>query len=194
MSGPPGENAFDDVPDSTDWLTTPLSGLSAVEAALRCEVCKDFYKTPMITSCSHTFCSLCIRRALSNDGRCPLCRASEQELKLRSNWSLEETVEAFVKARSTILNFASLATQAARVSPKRKLDDEGSTATDDGPTAKRQRYPTRLSRVRAREATAAAAAEELEIPETPDPDDDYVEPAQESGQSNTNSITKFGYN
>ncbi|EQL03869.1 zinc finger domain-containing protein [Ophiocordyceps sinensis CO18] len=75
----------DDVPDSTDWLGTPLSGLAAVEAALRCQVCKDFYKTPMLTSCSHTFCSLCIRRALSNDGKCPVCRASEQELKLRSN-------------------------------------------------------------------------------------------------------------
>ena len=123
---------LDDVADSTDWLSTPLSGLSAVEAALRCQVCKDFYKTPMLTSCNHTFCSVCIRRALSNDGRCPLCRASEQELKLRSNWSMEETVEAFVKTRRDVLEFARAPPQAAAAptaiaatpeSPKRKRGD-----------------------------------------------------------------------
>ncbi|EMR68840.1 putative dna repair protein rad18 protein [Eutypa lata UCREL1] len=115
-------DSLDDVADSTDWLSTPLSGLAAVEAALRCQVCKDFYKTPMLTSCNHTFCSVCIRRALSNDGKCPLCRASEQELKLRSNWSMEETVDTFVKTRQDVLDFARrpAVIAAAPDSPKRK--------------------------------------------------------------------------
>src|SRR6187402_3321096 len=114
------DDAFD-VSDSTDWLETPLRSLSAVDSALRCQVCKDFYTTPVITSCSHTFCSLCIRRCLNNDGRCPACRAPDQELKLRQNWAMEELVEAFTKARPDVLRFARNATAE---SPKRKREVE----------------------------------------------------------------------
>ncbi|PHH60834.1 hypothetical protein CDD81_1131 [Ophiocordyceps australis] len=132
-----------EIPDSTDWLATPLSGLAAVEAALRCQVCKDFYKTPMMTSCSHTFCSLCIRRALSSDGRCPLCRAMEQELKLRSNLSLEEAVEAFTHARSVILPFAS---EALAPSPSPRKRRQSQQEAQSPP--KRLRTSARLSKNR----------------------------------------------
>ena len=96
------DNPFD-ISDSSDWFDTPLSRLSAVEAALRCQVCKDFYDTPMITTCSHTFCSLCIRRCLTTDGMCPACRSPDQELRLRSNWVVQELAEAFQSARPSIL-------------------------------------------------------------------------------------------
>lgn len=95
-----------DVPDSTDWLPTPLSGLATIEAALRCQVCKDFFDTPMITSCSHTFCSLCIRRCLSNEGKCPACRAGNQEVMLRRNWAVQELVDSFKRSRAGMLQFA----------------------------------------------------------------------------------------
>ncbi|KAI0005279.1 DNA repair protein rad18 [Xylariaceae sp. FL0662B] len=138
--------ALDSVSDSTDWLTTPLSGLTAVEAALRCQVCKDFYKTPMLTSCNHTFCSLCIRRALSNDGRCPLCRASEQEMRLRSNWSMEEVVAAFTTTRTDVLVFAqrpeNLSTEPAS---KRKLDEMSDGAAGSPRPSLRLRRPLRSS-------------------------------------------------
>jgi E3 ubiquitin-protein ligase RAD18 len=94
------------VPDSTDWLSTPLAALAPLESALRCQVCKDFFNTPMMTSCSHTFCSLCIRRYLSQEGRCPACRTADQELKLRRNWVVEELVSGFVEERDGLLNFA----------------------------------------------------------------------------------------
>ncbi|OHE94040.1 DNA repair protein rad18 [Colletotrichum orchidophilum] len=154
---------FEDVPDSTDWLSTPLPALSAVEASLRCQVCKDFFKTPMLTSCCHTFCSLCIRRALSNDGKCPLCRASDQELKLRSNWSLEEVVESFVKARKDTLHFARTAGQGQRGSngnaAKRRLVEEGG---EQQPETKRLRSSARLSRTRSGQAAAAPVREDDE--------------------------------
>ena len=95
-----------EVSDPSDWLHTSIRPLAAVEAALRCQVCKDFFDTPMITSCSHTFCSLCIRRCLTNDGRCPTCRAADQELRLRRNWALEETVQAFKLARPALVGFS----------------------------------------------------------------------------------------
>ncbi|OCL04313.1 hypothetical protein AOQ84DRAFT_226128, partial [Glonium stellatum] len=57
-SAPPTTTTFT-IPDSTDWLPTPLASLTPLEVALRCQVCKDFFDTPMLTSCAHTFCSLC---------------------------------------------------------------------------------------------------------------------------------------
>ncbi|KAK5998123.1 Postreplication repair E3 ubiquitin-protein ligase rad18 [Cladobotryum mycophilum] len=160
----------DDIPDSTDWLSTPLSGLAAVEAALRCQVCKDFYKTPMITSCSHTFCSVCIRRALSSDGKCPLCRSTEQELKLRSNWSMEETVEAFSNVRLIALNLARNAIAASR-SPKRTADDEDMIDVPTAPEPKRLRTSARL---RSRGEEAASPTVEVEVEVVQESDDDYV--------------------
>ncbi|KAL4797868.1 hypothetical protein BDV19DRAFT_38968 [Aspergillus venezuelensis] len=95
-----------DIPDSTDWLDTPLTLLAPFESSLRCQVCKDFFDNPVITSCSHTFCSLCIRRCLSTEGKCPTCRTNDQELKLRRNWVVQELVEGFKNARPSILELA----------------------------------------------------------------------------------------
>ncbi|KAJ3474410.1 hypothetical protein NLG97_g9858 [Lecanicillium saksenae] len=160
----------DDVADSTDWLSTPLSGLSAVESALRCEVCKDFYKTPMITSCAHTFCSICIRRALSNDSKCPLCRATDQELKLRSNWSMEQTVAAFSEARTEALKFARSASIDKKQSPKRKADDNGESSQPE-PHSKRLRSSARLSS----RAEATPPAPSIEVVEDSEDEDFELE-------------------
>lgn len=168
MTAPQLQMTVDDVPDSTDWLPTPLSAFAAVEAALRCQVCKDFYKTPMITSCSHTFCSLCIRRALSNDGKCPLCRASEQELKLRSNWSMEEAVEAFSRAR---LDALAVARNALSVSPSGKRKADVDVSPEISP--KRQRTSARLSKTRAGAAIASSTHQEAEAVASPE-DDEYI--------------------
>lgn len=94
------------VPDSTDWLPTQLPTFAPVEAAMRCQVCKDLFDTPMITSCCHTFCSICIRRCLTSDGKCPTCRAEEQELRLRRNWTVQELVNSFKVARPNLLELA----------------------------------------------------------------------------------------
>lgn len=99
-------NKILDVSDPTEWHDTPLSGIAPVDSALRCQVCKDFYNTPMMTSCSHTFCSICIRRCLAVDGKCPTCRGSEQEVKLRRNWALDEVVIAFSNVRTSTLSYA----------------------------------------------------------------------------------------
>jgi E3 ubiquitin-protein ligase RAD18 len=115
------------VPDPSDWLQTPVSLLGPVESALRCQVCKDFFNTPMITSCSHTFCSLCIRRCLTTDGRCPSCRAQDQEIKLRPNPIVQELVDTFQVARPVILQLGEAAknnkSNAAKGKSKRKLSD-----------------------------------------------------------------------
>lgn len=98
-----------DLPDSTDWLNSSLPALAPLESALRCQICKDFFNNPVITSCSHTFCSLCIRRCLSAEGKCPACRSSDQEVKLRRNWAVQEIVESFQNARPSVLALAQTA-------------------------------------------------------------------------------------
>ncbi|RMZ90425.1 hypothetical protein DV736_g2344, partial [Chaetothyriales sp. CBS 134916] len=117
------------VADSTDWLATPLSDLMPIESSLRCQVCKDFFTTPMITSCSHTFCSLCIRRYLSQEGRCPACREPDQEIRLRRNWAVEELVARFVQVRDGLLGFAQVVaagnTDATASSGSRQEEGDG---------------------------------------------------------------------
>ena len=150
------------IADSTDWLTTPLAGLSAVESALRCRVCRDFYKTPMITTCLHTFCSICIRRSLANDGKCPACRAPDQESKLRWNGALDEVLDAYTRTRSTVLSFARAGTQESGSSPKRKLEPEPSQDGGDDMSRKRLRSSARLSRTRGSEAMAEMVRQKVE--------------------------------
>lgn len=132
----------EEITDSTDWLPTPLPKLSAVDSALRCQVCKEFFRTPMITSCSHTFCSICIRRCLNNDQRCPACRERDQELKLRPNKAMEELVDAFISARRQVLDFAR--NLGSQESPKRKLDDTEEIL--EGSPAKKMRSSRRVTR------------------------------------------------
>jgi len=159
-------DGLEDVPDSTDWLGTPLAALVPVEQAFRCQLCKDFYNSPMITTCNHTFCSICIRRCLSADSKCPLCRATSQESQLRGNWAMREAVDAFVKARDEVLRFAKTPIPvAAPSSPKRKAA-ELEEIEDEQQENKRPRMSTRSSKARGAEATAAMAREEAEVPET----------------------------
>ncbi|KAJ5650247.1 uncharacterized protein N7484_003970 [Penicillium longicatenatum] len=99
------ENSLE-ITDSTDWLGTPLQLLAPLESALRCQVCKDFFDTPMITSCSHSFCSLCIRRCLTADNKCPICREGDQVLKLRRNWAVQELLDTFKTARPAVMEVA----------------------------------------------------------------------------------------
>lgn len=137
-----------DISDPTEWLDTLLSSLAPVDAAVRCQVCKDFYTTPMLTSCSHTFCSICIRRCLASDGRCPTCRASEQEVRLRRNWAVDEIVDAFRSARGTVLAYGKQGREDPRGDDrslrKRKLDDvESSDIGNASPQKRKTRSQSR---------------------------------------------------
>lgn len=151
-----------EVSDSTDWLETPLRSLARVDAALRCQVCKDFYTTPMITSCAHTFCSLCIRRCLNNDGKCPACRANDQELKLRFNGAMEDLVQAFIAARPEVLEHARKpAIVPGSLSPKRNRA-QAELQEDEGP------------RKRTRSSGRTSSQAKVMVVDSDHDDDDYV--------------------
>lgn len=122
------DNTFD-LPDSTDWLTTSLPAFESVEAALRCEVCKEFYANPVITSCSHTFCSICIRRCIATDGKCPSCKSACSSDKLSPNLAVREVVGRFQEVRGSALELARKEKEKEREEEnggkgkKRKLED-----------------------------------------------------------------------
>lgn len=166
-----------EVADSTDWLNTSLSSFAPVENALRCQVCKDFFDSPMITSCSHTFCSLCIRRCLSADGKCPACRATDQTSKLRRNWAIQEVVDAFQNGRGVALELAKKEHQAR---------DE-----DENPRKRKRRNPSagqahidtgkRHTRSQAKRSgsTSLTASQEVVILDSEDGEDEYLPDSKE---------------
>lgn len=163
-----------DIPDPTDWLNTPLSAFSSLENALHCDICKEFYDTPMITSCCHTFCSKCIRTCLSANGKCPSCQAADQAGKLRNNWLLQTVVEQFLQARPAALEVARTQAEVAKKPAKRKravLDsDEATQAEQDG----------RTTRSKSRRIAASSQSSQPEAIEIEDSDDDDGEYAPEA--------------
>ncbi|WEW61199.1 E3 ubiquitin-protein ligase rad18 [Emydomyces testavorans] len=167
-----------DISDSTDWLPTPLSSLSRVESALRCQVCKDFFNNPVITSCCHTFCSLCIRRCLSAEGKCPTCRADDQEVKLRQNWVVDELVDSFKKARESVLEFARRAStrsddgaEEERTPKKRKINERESDGQDYLLPKETARTPRKIRSQSARQCHGTRSSTPMVIDDSED--DDY---------------------
>ena len=141
----------DDISDTTDWLNTPVSSLGAVEAGLRCHICKDFFDAPVITACSHTFCSACIRRSLSsvNAQKCPLCWSQFDERQLRKNTVVEDLVRLFQEARPQILELGRKVVEseqnpAAKKGRKRK---HGESQESLGKTSPRKTRSLRRSAV-----------------------------------------------
>lgn len=161
------------IPDSTDWISTRLSTFAPVEAAMRCQVCKDFLDTPMMTSCSHTFCSICIRRCLTSDGKCPTCRTGEQEIRLRRNWTVQEVVDSFRAARPSLLQLATnLAVEdvdSGKRAPKRKLSE-----TELEVNGELGRVQTRRTRSQSRRSADPPTPEVTVIED--DEDDVYYKP------------------
>ena len=142
------ETTFD-LPDSTDWIATALPAFEPLEAALRCEMCKEFYSNPVITSCSHTFCSICIRRSIAADGKCPSCRTILSSDKLAPNIAVREVVMRFQEARPKALELARADKEQEDVigvgsNKKRKLEE---TDIEDGQDVRQTRSrQTRRSR------------------------------------------------
>ena len=99
----PVAGAVEGITDPTDWVSTRLPSLQRLDNSLRCQVCKEFLSAPLITECSHTFCSLCIRRCFTQEQKCPTCRVPGQEARLRRNAGVEECVEAFLAVRGEML-------------------------------------------------------------------------------------------
>ncbi|KAI8999023.1 hypothetical protein BD414DRAFT_433472 [Trametes punicea] len=96
-----------DITDSSDFPEDAAApGLRALDDALRCDICRDFYDAPVSLGCGHTFCSACIRSALPVSATCPSCRKAASEVHLRKNVAMERAVQEWRKARPLMLRLA----------------------------------------------------------------------------------------
>lgn len=171
------DGAFD-LPDSTDWLNTPLKDFATLESSLHCQICREFYDTPMITSCSHTFCSKCIRTSLSSDGKCPACRTADQASKLRNNWALQEVVATFQAARPAALDVARRDGEQEAAEASRRPGKRKRTVLDSDDIAQaEQDIRTTRSKSRRLAASQTSHPESIEIFDS-DGDGEF-EPEQE---------------
>ncbi|KAF8321677.1 hypothetical protein DL93DRAFT_2072487 [Clavulina sp. PMI_390] len=97
-------NDLEDVTDPTDFSG---DAMQALERALRCAVCKDFFDSPvLLPACGHSFCSMCIRDCFlqTSKAECPSCRTTGSASSLIKNSMLEDAIFAYRVARPTLLS------------------------------------------------------------------------------------------
>lgn len=148
------------VPDPTDWDNTKFPLLNPLDSALRCDICKDFYNSPVITNCSHTFCSVCIRRALHAEQICPICRTAEQEYRLRKNPAVQEMVDAFLIIRPKLLEAAKDKVSRVASPPGAQGEEDGGEGEGEEGVEQNDRRPP-AKRLR---STARSMRDDAEIP------------------------------
>jgi CHAT domain-containing protein len=82
-----------------DWLgfTWPIKQISLHENNLMCPICHELLSSAMTFSiCSHTFCSLCIRRALEYRTSCPICNAAVSTSSMYNNHLVDRIIQTYV--------------------------------------------------------------------------------------------------
>lgn len=157
-------SSFPDISDPSDFSDTSIPTLSEFDTILRCQVCKEMFDTPMITSCSHTFCSQCIRQCLSADGKCPTCRAQDQSSKLRKNGVVQNLVSVWLKIRPNVLETIQKADEKIAVENHGKRKLEVDSMADS-------RHTKRQTRSSSRRVTSSANTAEIVVLDSEDEQD-----------------------
>lgn len=91
------------ITDPLDFKSSSVPKLCELDSLLRCHICKEFMVAPMLTSCGHSFCSVCIRKYLIHTAQCPMCSQELRESHLTRNVLVEELVISFKEVRSDLL-------------------------------------------------------------------------------------------
>lgn len=75
----------------------------SIDSREECSVCLEDLRKPVITACSHVFCSECIKRVIETQHRCPLCRAEPLEFEslVEPATELGESAEADIDIDTT---------------------------------------------------------------------------------------------
>lgn len=92
-----------DITDPSDFSRCSLPRLAGLDSLLRCHICKEFLTAPMLTSCGHSFCSVCIRKYLIHTPKCPICSKEIRESNVQRNVLLEQVVMSFKDVRQGLL-------------------------------------------------------------------------------------------
>ncbi|XP_033338270.2 uncharacterized protein LOC117227274 [Megalopta genalis] len=76
--------------------------LKHIEDLMFCGICYEYMNTSVITSCSHNYCSLCIRKYLHYKTQCPTCFSETFEKDLRKNKTLDEIIAQFLQIKDKL--------------------------------------------------------------------------------------------
>ncbi|XP_030648366.1 zinc-binding protein A33-like [Chanos chanos] len=78
------------------------SRLSQSEEDVSCPVCHDIFKDPVLLSCSHSVCRVCLQQFWNNKGskECPVCRRRSSRHDPPHNLVLKNLCESFLQERS----------------------------------------------------------------------------------------------
>lgn len=68
---------------------------------MKCSLCRNFFEEAvMIPCCQHSFCEKCIRLALAENGKCPMCSSTKCKVEdLLPNVSLRQAIERFLQSQ-----------------------------------------------------------------------------------------------
>ncbi|XP_053276472.1 nuclear factor 7, ovary [Pleuronectes platessa] len=74
---------------------------SRSEEDLCCPVCRDVFRDPVLLSCSHSFCKVCLKRWWKDKEvkECPLCKRRSSMLEPPCNLVLKNLCETFLQER-----------------------------------------------------------------------------------------------
>ncbi|KAI9468473.1 MAG: hypothetical protein EXX96DRAFT_106785 [Benjaminiella poitrasii] len=96
----PNNTNNDGFDDPTDFSMTQFQLL---DEHLRCPICKELYNTTiMLSTCSHSFCALCIRRSLSTEQICPKFRHWRESRKYFLNMDKGQQCSQSEQTRSDL--------------------------------------------------------------------------------------------
>ncbi|KAM6989156.1 E3 ubiquitin-protein ligase TRIM39-like [Tautogolabrus adspersus] len=73
---------------------------SKLEEKLCCPVCHDIFQDPVMLSCSHSFCRVCVHRWRDKGNQeCPVCKRRQSNELLPPNLVLRDLCESFLQER-----------------------------------------------------------------------------------------------
>ncbi|KAM6989834.1 E3 ubiquitin-protein ligase TRIM35-like [Tautogolabrus adspersus] len=74
---------------------------SKLEEDLCCPVCLDIFKDPVMLTCSHSFCRVCVQNCWKEkeNQECPLCKRRLSKNILPPNFALKNLCESFLQER-----------------------------------------------------------------------------------------------
>ncbi|XP_048851176.1 E3 ubiquitin-protein ligase TRIM39-like isoform X28 [Brienomyrus brachyistius] len=74
---------------------------SSMAEELRCSVCSDFYRDPVILKCSHSFCRACLQKVWEQKSsrECPICRRRSSVDNPPLNMTLRNIVDVYLKQK-----------------------------------------------------------------------------------------------
>ncbi|KAK7877115.1 hypothetical protein WMY93_032195 [Mugilogobius chulae] len=75
---------------------------SRLEEDLTCSICHDLFKDPVLLSCSHSFCKVCLENWWKNKPikTCPVCKRRSSKDYPPLNLVLKNLVETFIEQKT----------------------------------------------------------------------------------------------